>query len=632
MVPSGPLIAVCGSLLSRLLLLLAAAGCVLGAAIHQGPVPAPTDAWGAAGPHAVEQRQFTNLAYPLMEVTVFLPTGAEGVRPTWFFSHGFGGTDPQVYRTLLEHLCSQGYVVVYASYPTIASHAVRYETLNSGFVQAAERFPTRIDTSRVVFAGHSYGGGATPRMALRAVKERGWGAAALGLWVMAPWFSLELSDTDLAGFPSHARAVYQVYQDDLSNDFRIAVDLFGKLPLPAAQKCYMQVNADLVGSYDYQAAHSLPTSEHLTTDGRWSPYDAFDSWAVQRLASAFSASLFAADEAARALVFADGADHEIALGSAPGGRTLRPVLCQARPLPVYPMSRYAWPWTADENPRRSAPPPEFPARGASLVNLSARVLAGRDADSIVVGSVLGGTGHKNLLVRAVGESLRPFGLREVLDDPALHLFSGQTELLRQDDWGTQYTPGLQAVMAETGAFALPTDSRDAAFSLVFPQGAFTTQVGLKSGAAPAVCLVEAYDADLGTGAQLLNLSARARVGSGDGVMVAGWVVKGTGKLRLLVRAVGATLEAFGVPDCLADPRIEVFRDQQPLAGNDDWASDPVARAALKEAFAASKAFALPEEGRDAALILELGEGSYTAIVSGGDARTGIALFELYVLP
>ncbi len=134
--------------------------------------------------------------------------------------------------------------------------------------------------------------------------------------------------------------------------------------------------------------------------------------------------------------------------------------------------------------------------------------------------------------------------------------------------------------------------------------------------------------DLST-SSLANLSTRGGVGTGDGVMIAGFVVGGTQGKRVLVRAIGPTMRELGVQEPLADPVLTLVRSGVAVGRNDDWQSDESAD--LRDAFSEAGAFPLPAGSRDAALVAELAPGAYTALVSGKDQAGGVALVEVYDL-
>ena len=97
-----------------------------------------------------------------------------------------------------------------------------------------------------------------------------------------------------------------------------------------------------------------------------------------------------------------------------------------------------------------------------------------------------------------------------------------------------------------------------------------------------------------------------------------------------MRAAGPALVPFGVATALADPKLEVFRSgsNTPIASVDDW-TDTINSPALVAASQLTGAFQFPNDSRDAAILLHLPPGAYTAHVSGTGGLTGVALVEVY---
>jgi len=122
-----------------------------------------------------------------------------------------------------------------------------------------------------------------------------------------------------------------------------------------------------------------------------------------------------------------------------------------------------------------------------------------------------------------------------------------------------------------------------------------------------------------TAAPLVNISTRATLAAG-GALTPGFVVGGTAPRRVLVRAVGPALAAFGVSGPVAAPVLAIFRGGEEIARNTGWTAN------LAPVFAAVGAFALPAGSRDAALLLTLAPGAYTARIEGG---AGEVLAEVY---
>ena len=250
-----------------------------------------------------------------------------------------------------------------------------------------------------------------------------------------------------------------------------------------------------------------------------------------------------------------------------------------------------------------------------LANLAVRA-ALENGQTLIVGAVVA-EGTKGLLLRAAGPALNQFGLNG-LPNPAMELYtSGSRPLATNDDWNATLAPLFQSA----GAFGFVVGSRDAALNPTVG-GAFTVQV---KGPGSGAVLVEAYDLGAETSPRLVNLSARHWVGTDADVLIAGFVVAGSGSKQVLVRAVGPTLAGFGVAGALADPELEVLDGAGRVLGrNSNWDG------ALAPTFARVGAFPLAAGSRDAAALVTLPAGStYTVKVSGVNNTAGEALVEVY---
>lgn len=130
--------------------------------------------------------------------------------------------------------------------------------------------------------------------------------------------------------------------------------------------------------------------------------------------------------------------------------------------------------------------------------------------------------------------------------------------------------------------------------------------------------------------RFVNIATRALAGRADAPLIAGFVVAGPGSKRVMLRAVGPTLgSAFGVPGVLADPVLSVYNAAGTLIyTNDDWPTSNdmpgIASAGVRLG-----AFTLDGNSADAAGILTLAPGSYTAVVSSKNNATGVAMIEIY---
>ncbi|MDP9004637.1 MAG: hypothetical protein M3N12_07590, partial [Verrucomicrobiota bacterium] len=132
--------------------------------------------------------------------------------------------------------------------------------------------------------------------------------------------------------------------------------------------------------------------------------------------------------------------------------------------------------------------------------------------------------------------------------------------------------------------------------------------------------------------QLLNISTRMAVETGDNALIGGFIVTGLTPKRVMVRAIGPSLNAFGVPGALADPVLELHDSQTTIATNDNWRKTQlggvIAGDQRLEIIASGIA---PRTDPESALIARLMPGPYTALVKGVAGTTGVGLIEVYDL-
>lgn len=274
-----------------------------------------------------------------------------------------------------------------------------------------------------------------------------------------------------------------------------------------------------------------------------------------------------------------------------------------------------------------------------LVNISSRLHVGTDAaHTAIAGFVVTGSAPKPILIRAVGPGLAGYGVQDSVTAPQLQLTDTAGNVLAANsDWNNDAQ--ISAMGDSVGAFRLTTGSKDAAIVMTLAPGGYTAQV---SSAAPGSVLIEVYDGTSNAAVptkQLINISTRGTLDAGDSI-IAGFVVSGAQSKRVLIRAVGPGLESFGVSGVLVDPVVKVYDASRTLiAQNDNWETGqtvaqmpaPATPAQIAAAGTSAGAFALKPGATDAAVVLTLGPGAYTAIVSGAAGGSGAALVEVYEL-
>jgi hypothetical protein len=266
---------------------------------------------------------------------------------------------------------------------------------------------------------------------------------------------------------------------------------------------------------------------------------------------------------------------------------------------------------------RTGAPGSEPA-ASRFSNISTRGRVGTGDQVMIAGFIVEGTAPKTVLINGRGPSLAPFGVPDVLANPTLRLFSGQAEIGFNDNWRSRPASEVSAIQA-TGRG--PTNDFEAALLPTLAPGAYTVHMaGVAGGQGNG--LVEVWDQSPGSASRLSNISTRGLVGSGDDVMIAGFIVEGEAPKALLVNGLGPTLAPFGVPGVLANPTLRLFEGPQQFAFNDDWTT-------LANMGAIVETGRAPSDAREAAALLSLPPGAYTAHLGGANGGTGNGLAELW---
>jgi hypothetical protein len=129
----------------------------------------------------------------------------------------------------------------------------------------------------------------------------------------------------------------------------------------------------------------------------------------------------------------------------------------------------------------------------------------------------------------------------------------------------------------------------------------------------------------GTGPpRLANISTRLQVLTGNDVMIGGFVIGGSSSKTVAIVATGPSLAQFALPNPLQNPILTLVRssDQAVMATNDNWQTTPNQGQLVAAGLA-------PSNVLDAAILISLAPGAYTAIVQGVQGGTGVALIGIY---
>ena len=237
------------------------------------------------------------------------------------------------------------------------------------------------------------------------------------------------------------------------------------------------------------------------------------------------------------------------------------------------------------------------------------------------GFIISGSAPKHLLLRAIGPSLSPLGVPDVLADPVLELHGpGPFAPITNDNW--REDSSQEAAILATGI--APTSNLESAIDVTLNPGAYTAMVRGKNNTS-GVGLIEVYDLSQAVLAKLANISTRAFVSTGDNILIAGFLLGGyNGDDGIIVRGIGPSLTALGVTNALANPTMEL-RDGNGalLVSNNDWQDNPAQAAELTTAGLA------PVNPLESGIAATLPPGLYTALLAGLNGGTGVSVVEVY---
>ena len=186
-----------------------------------------------------------------------------------------------------------------------------------------------------------------------------------------------------------------------------------------------------------------------------------------------------------------------------------------------------------------------------LANVSVRAFV-QKGNVMIGGFILSGDAPKEVILRALGPSLANAGITGAMTDPILELRDSTGALIISNE--------------DTPEFASPNAYESAIVTALSP-GAYTAVLRSVSGSS-GLALFELYD--LGPiSSRIVNISSRGSVGTGENVMIGGFIIGGDQPTKVIVRALGPSLTAFGVSNALQDPILELHDGEGSLIFQND---------------------------------------------------------------
>jgi hypothetical protein len=263
----------------------------------------------------------------------------------------------------------------------------------------------------------------------------------------------------------------------------------------------------------------------------------------------------------------------------------------------------------------------LPGSSSVATNLSTRAITLTGDNVLIGGFIVQGPSSKNLIIRAIGPSLAGSGVAGPLADPNVELHNQNGAVIAfDDDW--QDDPA-QATAIQNAGLA-PGNPKESALAETLAPGPYTAIVR-GTNHTTGVALVEVFDIDSQPAAsQLVNISTRAPVQTGDNVMIGGFIITGSDPTNVIIRGIGPSLTAHNVAGALSDPFLELHDGSGGLiTTNDNWQQDSLQAVQIQATGLA------PGNALESVLFMTLNPGAYTAIVKGAQSTTGVGLVEVF---
>lgn len=247
-----------------------------------------------------------------------------------------------------------------------------------------------------------------------------------------------------------------------------------------------------------------------------------------------------------------------------------------------------------------------------FANMSTRANVQSGEGALFSGMYISGTGSKKVVIRAIGPSLAPW-FPSAMGNTVLRVYnSSGHQIAYNDNWGDSQYSELQA------SGLAPSHYLEAAVILTLTPGSYTAVI---DGWGTGIASIEVYDVDAPTTTttKLVNISSRATVEPSN-PPTAGLILD-SGMRQIVLRGIGPSLANAGIQNPIGDPTLTLHDANGTQIGyNNNWQENPDVPAGWA-----------PSDWRESVITLNLGSGTYTAILRNYWGATGIGTLEVYKL-
>ena len=266
----------------------------------------------------------------------------------------------------------------------------------------------------------------------------------------------------------------------------------------------------------------------------------------------------------------------------------------------------------------------LPTPKTEITNLSTRASIGSGDNVMIAGFVVTGNEPLRVAIRAQGPSLAQYGIQKPAINPRVEVYQlgvTNTALGENDDW--KIGPNWRLVQS----YGLnPSDDRDSVAVATLMPGSYSAIVSDPTNPNVGVGIVEVFALDAQSQSRLVNVSTRAYIGTGENVLIGGFILQQ--RTTVLVRTQGPSLTRYGLSGVVAGTKLTLYRqsDHAILATNNGW--NTVGSAGNGRLLTDLAGYA-PVDANEAAQLITLEPGGYSALVESADGKPGVGIVEVF---
>lgn len=320
----------------------------------------------------ITEETFLNTYYLQEKSYVFYPKFHNGKLPVIFFCHGYGGTDPKFYSNLIEHIVLKGYAVVYTPYPIVPPPTTKtlieskYKILWKGIEESVSKYGSLMDLSRIGFVGHSFGAGAIPSLAYKAVQDKDLGESGIFLYMMAPWYSYGITQEQLNNYPKNTKLVMEVFSDDTTNDHRMAKDIFENISIPNSEKDFITLFTSSNKGKRLNATHGTPLGGEYNINTT----NELDIYGIFKIFDGLADYSFNGSLEGKNVSLGNSSKEQLFMGNWQDGTPIKNLSSTDTPILIRPQAFYDYKWDSGLNPRKHNTIYSDDKDGISYLNLN----------------------------------------------------------------------------------------------------------------------------------------------------------------------------------------------------------------------------------------------------------------------